>query len=349
MKKDEEKQKNLKQGADKKGLKKTGVIKKIKDGLISTIKRTVSRKTKDVALVTPGKSETAEPTKEKFVEQKMMNQLGGPVVMRVDERYVLPLGYGDNKIVLMARDPYWAFAYWEITPEKDAEVRNQIDEKLRQGLKYILRVYDVTDINFNGSNANRYFDIELTSVINNWYLNVGVANRSYCVDIGILTADGRFFMIARSNFITTPSDVISSAVDEEWMVASDDFNEIFRLSGGLQRGSASGDISKLLMKRLQEETSSGSMGSLSSPAGREVRAKDFWLVVDAELIIYGATEPDATVTIQGRPLTLNADGTFSCRFALPDGKQVFPVKAVSVDKTDERIITPTVTRSTTKG
>ena len=34
------------------------------------------------------------------------------------------------------------------------------------------------------------------------------------------------------------------------------------------------------------------------------------------------------------------------RYALPDGKQVIPVKAVSADKIEERIITPIVSRET---
>jgi hypothetical protein len=64
------------------------------------------------------------------------------------------------------------------------------------------------------------------------------------------------------------------------------------------------------------------------------------------LIVYGATEPDAKVTVQGKPINLRQDGTFTLRFALPDGKQVIPVKAVSSDLEEERTITPIVTRET---
>jgi hypothetical protein len=57
--------------------------------------------------------------------------------------------------------------------------------------------------------------------------------------------------------------------------------------------------------------------------------RGFWFNINAELIIYGATEPDARVTIGGRALRLRPDGTFSCRFALPDGQYELPVAAVS--------------------
>ncbi len=69
-------------------------------------------------------------------------------------------------------------------------------------------------------------------------------------------------------------------------------------------------------------------------------------MVDCELIVYGATEPNARVTVQGRPINLRKDGTFTLRFALPDGKQVIPVEATSFDNENERAITPVVTRET---
>ena len=78
-------------------------------------------------------------------------------------------------------------------------------------------------------------------------------------------------------------------------------------------------------------------GAISSPAlkfaGRE---KGFWFNINAELIIYGATEADASVTIAGRKIRLRPDGSFSYRFALPDGNYELPVVAVSADQTDGR-------------
>jgi len=54
------------------------------------------------------------------------------------------------------------------------------------------------------------------------------------------------------------------------------------------------------------------------------------------LIIYGATEPDASVTIGGRKIQLRTDGTFSYRFALPDGQYGLPIAATSADKVETR-------------
>jgi hypothetical protein len=82
---------------------------------------------------------------------------------------------------------------------------------------------------------------------------------------------------------------------------------------------------------------SGAASSFSSPFGGGMeRKKGFWFNVNAELIIYGATEADATVTIGGRKIQLRPDGSFSYRFSLPDGQYALPAVATSVDGTDSR-------------
>ncbi len=107
------------------------------------------------------------------------------------------------------------------------------------------------------------------------------------------------------------------------------------------------EITELIRRKLAHEISSlgasqfgissASVSSLSSPFGGEAeRSKNFWFNVNAELIIYGATEPDAKVTLGGHQIKLRPDGSFSYRFALPDGKYDMPAVAVSADGTDAR-------------
>ena len=254
----------------------------------------------------------------------------------------VPSGYGDNRILIQVRDPYWIHAYWEITQEKINALRQEWGHVVNDSRR-ILRIYDVTGVMFDGSNANSFFDIEINDFTNSWYINVGTPGRSYCVDIGLVLPDGRFIVLARSNFVTTPIDGPSGVMDEEWMIVEDDFNRLYGLSAGLGIGLSSLD----LRKQIKEKIRNISSGIISSPgAGRAVPSRNFWLVVNTELIVYGATEPGAQVTVQGRPITLNRDGTFSLRFALPEGEQVIPVKAVSPDKMEERVITPIVKKKT---
>jgi len=111
------------------------------------------------------------------------------------------------------------------------------------------------------------------------------------------------------------------------------------------------EITELIRRRLQQElysaaaaqfsvpsSWSGAVSSFSSPFGGMER-KGFWFNVNAELIIYGATEPNAQVTIGGRVIKLRPDGTFSYRFALPDGQ--FGLPAMAIRPTGPTSATPT--------
>jgi hypothetical protein len=69
----------------------------------------------------------------------------------------------------------------------------------------------------------------------------------------------------------------------------------------------------------------------------------FWCRVDTDLVIHGATEPRAQVSIQGRPVPVRSDGTFTLRFAVPRGVQTVTIDVVSADGATTRTITPTVT------
>lgn len=73
---------------------------------------------------------------------------------------------------------------------------------------------------------------------------------------------------------------------------------------------------------------------------------DFWFHVNAELIVYGATDPSATVTFAGKKISLRPDGSFRFHFALPDGQYELPVTAVSADGTDGRAAELKFTRAT---
>ena len=106
------------------------------------------------------------------------------------------------------------------------------------------------------------------------------------------------------------------------------------------------EITELIRRRLAREISSFGVSSLSSPFGGVGRPKGFWFNVNAELIVYGATEPTAKVTLGGHEIKLRADGSFSFHFALPDGKYDLPAVAVSEDKTEARAVDLKFSRKT---
>jgi hypothetical protein len=252
----------------------------------------------------------------------------------------LPSSYDQDKIILQVRDVRWLHTYWELRNQTIEALKNKLGDEFRRAKK-ILRVYDVTNIIFNGNNANSFFDIQYNDFANSWYIDTSVPGRSWCVDLGLMLTDGRFITILRSNVVSTPLDGPSWITDEEWMIPEDIFARLYGMGFGLGKSSPVGGA---WQQRLKQGLFSS--GITSSPVRKEVKERKFWMKVDCELIVYGATEPDAKVTVQGEPINLRPDGTFTLRYYLPDSKQIIPVKATSADKLEERTITPIVTRET---
>ena len=66
------------------------------------------------------------------------------------------------------------------------------------------------------------------------------------------------------------------------------------------------------------------------------KPREFFLHVNAEVIFYGGTHPDAKVWIDDKPVRLNADGTFRHHFIFPDGTYEIPIVAESPDGVEQR-------------
>jgi len=263
----------------------------------------------------------------------------------------LPDNYGDTKIVLLPRDPYWSFAYWEINAGVKADLIKKHGTDTRMGL----RVYDVTGIEFTGSNANQYFDIFLNPYANNWYINLSEINRSWCVDLGFILSDGTFVLITRSNIVHMPRYGVSPIIDEKWAIHQKDFESLIEASGVDKIGKSSFGIQKAMMEHWQEIVSVSSGQLPSSPTRKgvsvpaEAKPKDFWLEAQAELIVYGRTVSTANLTINNKTIELNADGSFMIKFFFTDGTRQIPIKAVSQDKSMSKSIDFTVSKSTMGG
>lgn len=147
----------------------------------------------------------------------------------------LPRSYGVDRLALMARDPRWLFAYWEITATKQEEFKVNFGPEAWISTHPVIRVYDVTGVDFNGKNANKHLDFHIEEHIDNWHIEVGEPDRSFCVDVGRMFPDGRFITLLRSNVVTTPRESLSDRLDEEWMW----IEGLYRSIGRFQYGTSS--------------------------------------------------------------------------------------------------------------
>ncbi|HAK60632.1 MAG TPA: hypothetical protein DCO77_09655 [Nitrospiraceae bacterium] len=162
----------------------------------------------------------------------------------------LPEGYGEEKIVLMARDPSVAYTYWEVTQARIEKEKAWLGWDSRLSL----RIYDITGIQFDGTNANAYYDQDVSENTGTWYFDLDRPSHSFCADLGLLSPKARFLTLARSNYITMPRDSVSDEIDAEWILMDEEYWKRYGFPGGL----SSPEMQEMWRRRhLQEITSPG--------------------------------------------------------------------------------------------
>jgi hypothetical protein len=202
---------------------------------------------------------------EQEVEKKKFDV--GAAEFSVDAGSPLPEGYGDNRLVIMSRDPYWFFAYWEITHERAEAVRVAHGRDSWDKAVLVLRVYDLGDSPQTPIDSADHFDVEVQKFARQWYVQVLNAGHVYVADLGLRWPDGKFVSLFRSNYIRQPSGRVSDLIDSQWMsvgVTSEEWELMARMSigAGSSKG-ASGEVAKGMALRWEflRSVFSGSVSS----------------------------------------------------------------------------------------
>lgn len=139
----------------------------------------------------------------------------------------VPWGYDDIKITAMYRDPHWIYTYWELTDQVKNTVNSRFGPGAWENSHPVLRIYNVTGVDFNGTNAINSFDVGISYYANNHYLEVSAPDQTFCIDLARKLPDGTFYRIARSNFVTMPRDSISDVIDKNWPPLEQLYEETF--------------------------------------------------------------------------------------------------------------------------
>ncbi|MEM4307696.1 MAG: DUF4912 domain-containing protein [Thermoplasmata archaeon] len=300
---------------------------------------------------TTKKNKNTKTKKEKIVEEpriaerKVEEQVSSHVERKTCEGIPaviepLPASYEEDKLVLLVRDPRWIFAYWDLSNQSKIKLAVEIEKSLGT-LRKTLRVYELT------KGKKKCVDIDVGNTTS-WYINVPHPDTEYQAEFGLKDENDNFVPILISNVVRVPREAPTHLTDEKWMVVNEIFELILRAKSGEFFGS-SGEVIRRIEQIVKEEVkvpniTSPGVGSWGSmPRGMEER-RGFWFIADTELIVYGATEKDASVTANGFPVALREDGTFTLRYALPDGEREILLKARSKDGKEEREIKIEVTR-----
>ncbi|MDJ0897556.1 MAG: DUF4912 domain-containing protein [Xenococcus sp. MO_188.B8] len=291
----------------------------------------------------------------------------------------LPGGYGQSRIVLLPRDPQWAYCYWDIPNDHKEELRRQGGQQLA------LRLYDITDINLDYQAPHNIQEYLCDEMAREWYLPIPVSDRDYVVDIGYRCGDGRWLSLARSAAVRIPPVYPSDWIEDNFVTVSWDqdlrgatvfelvppdkkpapattadnaiYDQIFGMAESAESMRVAGSVfGSMHQEALSSYVFPSGVGkwAIPTPSGINMsgvginvsglasappaRPRKFWLVADAELIVYGATEPDATVTIGDRKIELNPDGTFRFQMSFQDGVIDYPIVAVAADGEQTRSV-----------
>jgi uncharacterized protein len=136
----------------------------------------------------------------------------GGSLSSVDEDLAdLPAGYGESQIILMPRDPEWAYTYWDIPNDRKEKLRRQ------GGQQIALRIYDVTDINLEYQSPHNIQEYPCDELAREWYVPIPVSDRDYVIDIGYRCPDGRWLVLARSAEVRVPPIYPSDWIEDQFL------------------------------------------------------------------------------------------------------------------------------------
>ncbi len=125
----------------------------------------------------------------------------------------IPERYNIDRIKAYPINPEWAHIYWELS---DSTI-NEIEEKLSRGGKLVLRLYDVTFIDFDGKNAHKIMQNDIRLGIKGWYVKHQQPDADFIAEIGILYSNTSYVHILRSNIFHSPRNSVSDDLNEKWV------------------------------------------------------------------------------------------------------------------------------------
>lgn len=301
---------------------------------------------KPTAPVVAAKSPAAKPTAPKPLIPAPFKPTARPEPVIASDKDLSSrskTGTVKDRIALMASDPFWLHVVWEVSQQSVFRAEAALGPDWH-GARPILRLLDVTSTDTTSTSEGIVRDVTIHGGVSHWYLDIPQPPRTYRVDIGYLAKSGQFFVLARSNVVTPPKAGVSESMPENWAAdveKAGGVERVLAMSTGFENSGGPSQLKDLLDEQFKRPMKEGAFGTGAMPG----RLKKFHFDINAELIVFGQTDPNATVTLQNDPVKLRPDGSFTVRFSLPDSRQIIPAVAVSADGLEEQTIVLAVERN----
>ena len=278
----------------------------------------------------------------------------------------------NTRVVFLPRDPQWAYVFWEISETDRKAAQKQGASRL------CLRLADVTGMQDGSAHPHTLQEVPVDSHSTEWYLPVPLCDRDYRVELGYRIGS-TWMSLAFSSIARVPALHPSEQIMDQFVPFSLDaapapaaepapMPPVEVSNSGLHERLYQSATVQFRRRRVGSEEFQEAMDSSSDSdryglsdsgiglwasgrnesgiGGVPARQRSFWLVADAELIVYGATDPSARLTIGGEEVPLSTDGTFRIQVPFRDGEQMYAIEATAADGEQKRNITLNFERQT---
>ncbi|NEP24330.1 DUF4912 domain-containing protein [Moorena sp. SIO3I6] len=325
---------------------------------------------------TPSPIIEAQPNVESTKFELAQEEPTSDTLVSVDEGLAeLPEGYGESRIVLMPRDPHWSYAYWDIPYEHKQELRSHGGQQLALRLYDVTAIkldyqsphsiqeypcdelarewylpMPVSDRDYVVEIGYRCEDGQWLVLARSAPIHVPPAYPSKWMEDQFVTVNWDDNLQGKTVLKLVPPSQTANGSSSE-IRDRPIYGEIFGMTQSVEAEGVAGSLYSSMQQLPRSVISSNAfpsgIGKWVSPnmsgagfnaSAPPARSPELSLVVDAELIIHGTTDPRASLTIDGRPIKINPDGTFSFQMSFQDGVIDYPIMAVSVDGKETRSI-----------
>ncbi|MBS0263459.1 MAG: DUF4912 domain-containing protein [Planctomycetes bacterium] len=239
-----------------------------------------------------------------------------------------------NYLDAVPAEAQWIRLHWDLTRDTIRRAESRLGVDWHAAVP-ALRLFVVAVDDVNNVTESTVKDVRIDAGINTWFVHVPADARSYRVHIGYKTANGQFYALAKSNVCSMP--VLNGNLGAEMA----------------ERAASAGDGAEFVdsgdnqsQNRLGRPLGFSTLSHFG-PAASEQREKgEFAFKLETELVVHGTSSPGSVLTVQGEPIDIRDDGSFTIRVNQPEGRQVVTFTAISPRGNERRMIVLGVERNT---
>ena len=111
-----------------------------------------------------------------------------------------PEPHQGNRVVLTSIRPHQGYIHWNLEQAAVSELQAKVGHAF-DGACLVVRIYDVTDVLFDGLNAHGFFDVDVDGLSGTRYMHMDQSERNFVAEIGFRLTDGAFHALARSQTV----------------------------------------------------------------------------------------------------------------------------------------------------